>query len=532
MTSIIAAMDEKYGIGRDSMIPWHGTAAGAMDLRYFREKTRGHIVLMGYNTWLSIGRKPLSGRINLVVSERHYDEVTAHARGIYGALSMAEIEESHDRYCRERNTKPAPLHAFRTLDDAVAYGCRLENMAAEGCYPELTCFIIGGQRIYREYLQNYRPSQSYINIIPGEYGCDTFFPHELLPPAGRDTHVSYKYVKAESWPYADIVEFRHYVTSNPDEECYLANFNLLLQNGSHKRDRTGVGTISYFSPPDLQFSLLDDVLPVLTTKRVAFKTLAKELLWFISGSTDSKVLESQGVNIWRGNTSRQFLDSRGLTHYPEGELGPGYGFQWRRCGEVYEPPEPSTTPVGAARPPEPSTTPVGAARPPARPPVDQLKELIRLLHEDPDSRRMIMTAWNPVDLPKMALPPCHILLQLWTRMDQEGQRYLSGKLYQRSADSFLGVPFNISSYALLLHILARITGMKAERLICTYGDYHIYNNHIEQVRKQSSRKPRPSPRIKFSERVQNGFDIDQLTLDDFQLLGYLPHNGIMATMAV
>jgi thymidylate synthase len=278
-----------------------------------------------------------------------------------------------------------------------------------------------------------------------------------------------------------------------------------MEKGTEKMDRTGTGTLSYFSPPDLNFSLLNDSLPLLTTKTVPFKTVLKELLFFISGKTDTKYLKDQGVHIWDGNTSTEFISARGLP-YQEGDMGPSYGFQWRHSGAQYVNKDTDYTNQGT----------------------DQLMELINGLKTDPDSRRHIICAWNPNDITKMALPPCHALYQVWTREDA-GKRYITAKMYQRSADSFLGVPFNIASYAILTHILGYMTGYIPERLVCSYGDYHIYLNHLDQVKEQLTRSPRPFPTLKIKAGKAN---ICDLTLNDFTIVDYNPHGALSAKMAI
>lgn len=288
------------------------------------------------------------------------------------------------------------------------------------------------------------------------------------------------------------------------EEKYLEHFKLVLEKGTKKVDRTGTGTLSYFSPPDLDFSLLDGTLPLLTTKTVPFKMVLKELLFFISGHTDVKELQQQGVRIWDGNTSAEFLAKRGLP-YKEGDMGPGYGFQWRHSGATYIDKDTDYTGQGT----------------------DQVRELIDGLLSDPDSRRHIICAWNPSDIDRMALPPCHVLYQVWTR-EAGGKRYISAKMYQRSADSFLGVPFNIASYAILTHILGYVTGYIPERLVCSYGDYHIYSNHMEQVQEQMSRTPKAFPTL----QIKPGKSIDDLCVDDFILESYNPHSVITGKMAI
>lgn len=301
--------------------------------------------------------------------------------------------------------------------------------------------------------------------------------------------------------------FKIYYNTNFEELQYLNLFKKVLEDGDSRPDRTGTGTISTFAQR-LEFSLENNQIPVLTSKKMAFKTLAKELLWFISGCTDSRVLEKQGVKIWTGNSTRQYLDSRGLVDYQEGELGPVYGFQWRHFGAEYSGLNADYSGKG----------------------IDQLQDLIASIRTDPYGRRHIMSAWNPADLKKMALPPCHILYQLYVT-EENGQKYLSAQMYQRSADSFLGVGFNIASYALLTHIIAQLTAMKAKRLVMVFGDYHIYKDHIDQVKEQLSRQVHPFPKIYF-ERDLRDTSIDTVTMSDFNLLGYRYEPTIKARMSV
>lgn len=467
MSHLIVAIDEKGGIGLNNDIPWKGTEHA--DLRRFRRMTKGGAVIMGYNTFCSIGG-PLVDRTNIIVTRGHKEDA---------------------RLAGHEN-----LVVFDNLDSAVRYGQQFENRTGA------KCFIIGGAQIYAEYLRWFTPQEMHVTEVPGDWGCDV---HIRVPDLRSYT----------SWYTWTEVEpgYTVYKHGNKEEECYLDLFRYLLERGTPKTDRTLVGTRSYFSPPNLEFSLLGNTLPVLTTKTVLMKSgVVPELLWFISGSTDTKVLEAKGCNIWKGNTSREFLDSRGLGHYAVGELGPGYGFQWRHAGEPYQ---------GA-------DVEYGG--------YDQLQSIVDLLRQDPDSRRILMVSWAPAQIDQMALPPCHVLYQVYTELRDDGdgdgvQRYLSAKMYQRSADSFLGVPFNIASYAILTHILAKLTGMKADRLIMTYGDYHIYNTHVDAVREQLQRSPRPFPKIRFT-RDLKGTNIDDVREADFEIVGYNPHPKITAPMAV
>ena len=288
----------------------------------------------------------------------------------------------------------------------------------------------------------------------------------------------------------------------PHEELhYLGLIWDISCNGSRETGRNG-NTISVFGR-SMRFSLKNGTLPILTTKQVAWKTCAKELFWFLSGSTDNSILQKQGVHIWDGNASREFLDSRGLSHYTENELGPIYGYQWRKFGAPYTP-----TPEN------------GPEQGPDKKGIDQIKQIIDTLN-DPEkrsSRRIILSAWNPTQIDEMALPPCHILAQFHVR---EG-KYLSCAMYQRSGDVGLGVPFNILSYSLLTHILAKHTGLIADEFVYFLGNAHIYEEHGESLGQQLKREPFPFPRIEIVGGPKS--DISEYSLDDIVFLTPYQHH--------
>ena len=267
----------------------------------------------------------------------------------------------------------------------------------------------------------------------------------------------------------------------------------ILDTGVQSSDRTGTGTISCFG---LQARYpLSDGFPLVTTKKLHLRSIIHELLWFLSGDTNIKYLKDNGVSIWD-----EWADENG-------DLGPVYGHQWRHFPKLER--IPGTTGDEAIYH-------AGS--------VDQIADLVEMIKKSPDSRRLIVSAWNPADVPDMALPPCHTLWQV---------RILGGKLhlqlYQRSADMFLGVPFNIASYALLQVMLAHVTGYEPGDFIHTMGDAHIYSNHREQVDLQLSRSPKPLPQLQIKRQVSSIFDF---TFDDFEITGYEPDPGIKAPVAV
>lgn len=282
---------------------------------------------------------------------------------------------------------------------------------------------------------------------------------------------------------------------------YINLIKHILENGISKDDRTGVGTLSIFSY-NMTFNLRES-FPLLTTKKVYWKGVVEELLWFISGSTNSNILKEKGVKIWEGNSSREFLDSRGLSHYDQGDIGAGYGFQWRHFGAKYTNMYDNYEGKG----------------------IDQLKDVIYKIKNTPDDRRIIMSAWNPTDLDKMALPPCHIFVQFWV---DTNKKELHSQMYQRSCDVGLGVPFNIASYSLLTCIIAKLCDLTPGDFHYCMGDTHIYKNHIDAMKLQITRDPYDFPKI----NIKNITDIDSITADDIELIDYKYYENIKMNMAV
>lgn len=261
---------------------------------------------------------------------------------------------------------------------------------------------------------------------------------------------------------------------------YLQLLDHVLRNGADKSDRTGTGTRSVFGY-QMRFDLADG-FPMLTTKKLHLKSIIHELLWFLKGDTNVKYLQDNGVRIWN-----EWAD-------PDGDLGHIYGYQWRSWPDY----------KGGH--------------------IDQIAEAVRTIRENPDSRRIIVSAWNVADLDNMNLPPCHTLFQFYVC---DGK--LSCQLYQRSADSFLGVPFNIASYALLTMMVAQVCGLQPGEFIHTFGDLHIYLDHLDQVNEQLTRTPRPLPQMRLNPEVKN---LEDFKYEDFTLEGYDPYPPIKATVSV
>ncbi len=266
---------------------------------------------------------------------------------------------------------------------------------------------------------------------------------------------------------------------------YLELLSRVMDEGVDRGDRTGTGTRGVFGH-QMRFNLADG-FPMLTTKKLHVKSIVHELIWFLKGDTNIKYLKDNGVRIWD-----EWADE-------SGNLGQVYGKQWRRW-------EGSDGRV-----------------------IDQISNVVEAIKTNPYSRRHIVSAWNPADVEDMALPPCHCLFQFFVAPDKDGADKLSCQLYQRSADIFLGVPFNIASYALLTHMMAQVTGLRVADFVHTFGDAHIYANHFEQVKKQMARKPRPLPKLTLSPDVKSIFDFKY---EDITITGYDPHPHIAGKVAV
>ncbi len=264
------------------------------------------------------------------------------------------------------------------------------------------------------------------------------------------------------------------------EHPYENLLRYVLERGRPREDRTGTGTLSVFGA-QCRYDLRES-FPLITTKKVHLKSIIHELLWFLRGETNVRSLQAAGVTIWD-----EWADEHG-------ELGPVYGAQWRAW----------QAPDGRR--------------------IDQIAEVVELIRRDPTSRRLIVSAWNPADVPRMALPPCHALFQFYV-CDGE----LSCQLYQRSADLFLGVPFNIASYSLLTMMVAQVTGLRPGEFVHTFGDLHLYQNHVAQAREQLAREPRPYPQMRLNPARRR---LEDFVYEDFELVGYDPHPAIKAPIAV
>lgn len=458
--SIIVAIDASNGISKGGFIPWRSQT----DMEFFRDTTIGkgrNAVIMGRVTYETIPEefRPLKNRYCVVVSRTWRQEEHQNI-GVCSSLSEALISLGGNS---------------KSYDDI---------------------FVIGGEQIYNEVLRDYMYlcKKVYVTQFKTDYQCDQFFNWDEVKdytPA-KDPKKTRDYNR-----YLLVPNILH------QEHQYLSLIQKIIEDGEVKPDRTGTGTRSIFGAR-MEFDISERI-PILTTKKINFEAVIKELLFFISGKTDTKILEEQGVKVWKANTAREELDAKEL-EYEEGDMGPAYGHQWRHWNAEYDGAEEDYTEQG----------------------IDQLSNLIDGIRKDPHSRRHILSAWNVGQLDEMVLPPCHILVQFNVSGDR---RYLDCQLYQRSGDMFLGVPWNISCYSFLTYMVAHITGLRPRNFVHIIGDAHVYSNHISQVQKQISRTPRPFPHLTFR-RGSKIHEIDDFDFDSFIVQGYESWPQISAPMAV
>jgi dihydrofolate reductase / thymidylate synthase len=464
-TEIIVAFEsKKLGIGRQGSLPWRIKE----DLQRFKSLTKDSIVVMGRKTYLSIPEcnRPLKHRVNIVMTSN-----PSELAGVHVATDMTSLKDTIDR--------------LRTTQKV---------------------FIIGGSSLYAHFMGT--ATKIHATVVTGNFDeCDTVFPSEAFHRYEIEDYSPMYRSQNEGCDYRFITYTLRSGLKLHDEFVYLDNLENILKDGNMREDRTGTGTLSLFGP-QLRFDLTKS-FPLLTTKFVGYKSVLKELLFFLRGDTDSKILESQGVNIWKANTSREFLDKRGLSQYREGDMGPMYFFVVRHIGADYQGCDANYSGKG----------------------IDQLEQVIQGLKDDPFSRRHLMTTYCPLYNDQGCLLPCHgIVIQFYVEQ-RDGLKLLSCHVYIRSNDTFLGQAWNIASYAALTQIVAIKCDMKPKELIISIGDCHLYKNHIEQATIQLSRSPRPFPVLHVNPVVKNK-KWEDIMIDDFELVGYLHHPMIKAPLAI
>ena len=455
MFDIIVAVSKNWVIGKNNDIPWKSKE----DMKYFRKITTGSIIIMGYKTFQSIGRK-LPNRINIVINR----------------------EINGDKYSEVRDD----IFHVGSLTGAF-------NLAGN-LSPEKRVYVIGGGKIYREALQRTDLDKVYLTKINVKVeGGDVTFPRL------KDNFSLDSVTKGSN----EDLEFRVYSRTDKrhEEYQYLEKIDEIMKEGNVCKDRTGVGTKSLWGT-----QMIYDIsknFPLLTTKRTFLRVIIEELLWFLRGSTNNKELKEKNVHIWDGNMTREYMDKIGLTYREEDDGGPIYGFNFRHFGAEYKDCHTDYTGQG----------------------YDQVHEVLRLIREEPDSRRIIINLWNPTVLKDMVLPPCHMLYQFRVYGDK-----LSCAMVQRSGDMGLGVPFNIASATLMTYIFAKLTGKKPDKLVHTIHDAHVYLNHEEALQKQVERVPYPFPIMNLRDTGQES--VEDFKIEDFEILGYESYPKLKMKMAV
>lgn len=450
--NIIACITPKRGIGFQGNLPWNLKK----DMNFFKQKTLKSNVIMGYKTWESLPTKPLVNRFCIVITNKTIKNT------FYNTV-------------------------FTTLD-------KLDNILSMIPFISTykSTYIIGGESIYNSFIFNKNINNIYITQLEKDFECDSFFPR--IPCNFKITNISEKYTENDC-SFRFLTFQRNEIDKPSVEEPYLQLGRHILSNGNIRSDRTNTGTKSVFGY-QMRFDISNEI-PLFTTKRVAWKTCIEELLWFLRGETDTKILQKKGIKIWDGNTSREFLDKMGFNDVPEGELRFGYGHQIRRFGPKK---------------------------------IDQLLYVENLLKTDPFSRRILWNLWNANDIDEMVLTPCHNQVQFYVE-EIDNIKRLSCHLYIRSSDYFLGLPFNIFSYTVLTYILAKRTGMIPYELIVSTGDTHIYSNHFEQVEQQLKRSPCVSPIMLLDHSISTK-DYSEISIKDFEIIFYHPMPSIKGDMAV
>lgn len=423
----------------EGALPWNVPK----DLELFKKHTLGHSIIMGRKTWESLGSRKLPDRVNIV-------------------MSRAEV-------------KGSPDFVFPSIE-------RLrEHISIDKTY-----FIIGGANFFREALSS--------GLV-----IEKLLVSRIEANAANDNGVFF--LNSEPFILSSWIQYSKFTSltyiPSPAKHFEIEYINLvkeILSTGHNQDDRTGTGVLSIFGH-QMKFNLRD-AFPLLTTKKMAWKSIQEELFFFLAGKTNTRDLEDKGIGIWRAHTSASFLKARAL-NYEQGQMGPMYGAQWRNYG--------------------------GAG-------IDQLLNIINELKTDPFSRRLVMTTLNVSDVDKGVLWPCHgLVLQFYCRRSNEGDLLLSAVMYQRSADVFLGLPFNIASYSLLVHLIANHVNMIPDILTIQIGNAHIYKNHIDQLCEQISRPPLLAPQLEIIKPVT---DWNKITRGQIRLRGYFYHPPIRGPVAI
>ena len=470
---IVVAFCKKMGIGYKGDLPWNYIQE---DMKRFKELTLNTVVVMGRQTYFSIPEqnRPLKNRVANIIITRTPNEYAIYAN---------------------ENT------IFETLTNSI-------KIINELCKNGTKCMVIGGESIYNIFVLYAK--KIHVSYIDKDFLADTYFCGNIFGTSySLDDHVKTIYDDANKCNVQFITYKKNiHCDINDPDTIYCNLLRDILKNGIKRDDRTRTGTISVFGR-QVRFDI-SKYVPLLTTKFISWRLVIKELLWFLRGDTNANKLSADGVKIWNANTSREFLDAHGLTEYQTGDMGPMYGFQLRHFGTLYKGCDYDYTNEG----------------------IDQINNVINLIKTDPFSRRIIMSTLNIADVDKGCLYPCHgIAIQFYVIKSEDGKNKLDCHMYQRSVDTFLGFAWNIFSYAVLTYIIAKKTNTIPNELIISTGDTHLYIDHIDAANEQLKRKKYPQPILLINDSIIEK-RIEEITLDDFDVIGYYYHPVIKAKMSV
>jgi thymidylate synthase len=466
---ICAYLKGSKGIGYKNDLPWGHIKEDMLHFnRTTTSKTNLNALIMGRKTWDSIKNKPLKNRLNIVLS--------SSTNGI------------------NKTSENGGVLFSNSIDDILNMSKYDDKHIAEK-------YVIGGEDIFKMTITNPNCKKLYVTEI------DKYLPFDRIFPEIPDWFKLTKNTK-----YNDTLSFLEYdnkLDTTSQEYCYLDCMKDILLNGEKIYDRTKIGTLSSFSKnltfdiglenPDSSDELKLYRVPAITTKKLFFNGIIWELIWFLNGNTNTKWLTDRNVNIWNGNSSREYLDKIGLTDVKTGEIGLGYGYQWTNWNGDN---------------------------------INQIKNIIDTLKKSPESRRIVLSAWNVGQLDKMALPPCHMMYIFKVSDHDKEVKTLNCQVVLRSNDMFLGSPFNIMSTAILTILLSRCVNMNPGKISLNITDAHIYQNHIEQVKEQINRIPYKFPTLQINKNISSYEDICKLNANDFIISDYNYWPKLGGTMAV
>lgn len=510
---LILACDYHGGIGKDNTIPWYCSD----DIEFFKRVTMGSYIIMGRKTFESMGQRELPGRTSLVVGTGYHhsfeqallqcvdknrqvfviggSSLATYAlnRGYISEILLTVVEDNQYRLAGVSKSL-VPLEPLESPESKNRLPAYLDDIESKNRFPvqksgyDCTVFIP----------ESIKPL---LNMI-----IKVFMPWFLKKEVGKEPGKRGKEEKEVNSTWSAVtytigkgMSVYQCFPQNPEEAQIRNLVKTISTSGVIQDDRTGVGTRGIFGY-HMKFSLENGRFPLQTARKSPFSHIFEELMWFLRGQTNSKILEEKGIKIWVGNSTRHYLDKCGLTHLEEGDCGASYGFQWRHWGAPYINCQTDYTGQGH----------------------DQIATIIKEIKERPHSRRMILSGWNVTDLDQMALPPCHTMYQFKVI---DGR--LSCHLYQRSSDVMLACHWNITSAALLTILIANITGLKPGELYVSYGDAHIYSNHFNSINEYLLRAPLEYPTLKVTRVPER---IEDYTLSDLELSGYSYYPNIRLEM--